>query len=117
MDEREALDDVFRREYGKLTATLVRAFGTHHLQLIEDAVQEAMMAALAGWGRGGMPSRPVAWLQQVARNRLIDDLRKQHPHEPLPADVELAGGDVPDAAAAGRHELRDDLLRMLFLCA
>jgi RNA polymerase sigma factor (sigma-70 family) len=113
MDQHEALEDVFRREYGKLTATLVRSFGTHHLEAIEDAVQEAIVAALDGWGRGGMPARPVAWLQQVARNRLIDALRKQHPTETLPDDM----GTEPELAVTGRHDLPDDLLRMLFLCA
>jgi RNA polymerase sigma-70 factor (ECF subfamily) len=115
-DERESLDDCFRREYGKLVAVLVRGFGTHHIELIEDAVQEAMVAALAGWGRGGMPSRPVAWLQQVARNRLIDELRKQHPSDPLPPGLDDPGPG-PDAALADRRRLPDDLLRMLFLCA
>ena len=94
----------------------MRGFGTHHLELIEDAVQEAMVAALASWGRGGMPSRPVAWLQQVARNRLIDELRKQHPRDPLPPGLDDPGAG-PDAALACRRELPDDLLRMLFLCA
>jgi RNA polymerase sigma factor (sigma-70 family) len=115
-DEREALDDCFRREHGKLVATLVRGYGAHHIELIEDAVQEAMLAALAGWGRGGMPSRPLAWLQQVARNRLVDELRKQHPHESIPGEL----GDpaaLADAGVTGKGDLPDNLLRMLFLCA
>jgi RNA polymerase sigma factor (sigma-70 family) len=115
--EGDSLDDCFRREHGKLVAALVRGFGTHHLELIEDAVQEAMLAALSEWGRGGMPSRPGAWLQQVARNRLIDELRKRHPSEPLPPDLGAPAQGSPDAGVTGRGELPDDLLRMLFLCA
>ena len=53
MDERETLDDVFRREYGKLTATLVRSFGTHHLEAIEDAVQRRSWRRSTGGGAGG----------------------------------------------------------------
>jgi RNA polymerase sigma factor (sigma-70 family) len=108
MDERDALDDCFRHEHGKLVAALVRSFGTHHLEMIEDAVQEAMLAALAGWGQGGMPSRPLAWLQRVARNRLVDELRKRHPGDALPETL---------AAPEEEAELPGDLLRVFFLCA
>jgi RNA polymerase sigma factor (sigma-70 family) len=114
MDERESLDDSFRHQHGKLVAMLVRRFGTHHLDLIEDAVQEAMLAALTGWGQGGMPDHPLAWLRRVAHNRLIDELRRQHPTDPV-------SEDLPDSAAevegTGRNDLPDDLLRMFFLCA
>jgi RNA polymerase sigma factor (sigma-70 family) len=104
---------VFRREYGKLTATLVRRHGPHRLEAIEDAVQEALLAALEGWGRAGMPERPAAWLQQVAHHRLIDTLRKQHPNAALPDDL----ASEPELAVTGGQDLPDDLLRMFFLCA
>ena len=112
----DALDDCFRREHGKLVVTLVRSFGTHHLEAIEDAVQEAMAAALGSWGRGGMPSRPLAWLQQVARNRLIDELRKRRQHDGDLGDLESEAA-APDEGLTIGGQLPDDLLRMLFLCA
>ena len=60
MDAAQTIDDCFRHEYGRLVAGLVRSFGMARLDLIEDAVQEAMVAALGTWGRGGMPEVPAA---------------------------------------------------------
>ena len=54
----EALDRVFREEYGKVVATLIRQTGD--FELAEDAVQEAMAAALVDWPDSGVPNNPAA---------------------------------------------------------
>jgi RNA polymerase sigma factor (sigma-70 family) len=67
----------FRREYGRLVAILARRVGVRHLDIVEDAVQDAMLAALTSWTAQGVPDDPGAWLYRVAYNSLIDDLRRK----------------------------------------
>jgi RNA polymerase sigma-70 factor (ECF subfamily) len=95
----------FRHEYGRLVATLSRRVGVHHLELVEDAVQGALLAALETWTRAGLPEQPSAWLFRVAHNRVVGELRQRARRERLIAER----GD--DAAAAEP----DDLLRLLFV--
>lgn len=107
----------FRHEYGRLVAMLCRRVGLRHLQLVEDAVQTALLAAVDAWPRVGLPENPSAWLFRVASNRVLGELQRSRRHGELdrvhcasrgrsadPASVHL-GGDV-----------QDDLLRMLFVC-
>jgi RNA polymerase sigma factor (sigma-70 family) len=107
----------FRHEYGRLVAMLSRRVGVHHLEAVEDAVQSALLAALESWTRNGTPDNPPAWLFRAAHNQVVGALRKrarrdriteQHALEEAPADEPLA------AALAG--DVRDDLVRMLFVC-
>lgn len=60
------VESVFRDEHAKVFAALVRHFGD--IQLAEDALQEAFVAALATWAERGVPERPAAWITTVARN-------------------------------------------------
>jgi len=107
----------FRHEYGRLVATLSRRVGVEHLEAVEDAVQSALMTALESW-RAGLPDNPSAWLFRVARNELMGELRQRARRRRLL--VESAAGqagapeDGPEPLLAG--EVRDDLLRMLFVC-
>src|SRR5215469_6351548 len=70
------VDDLFRREAGKIAAWLARLLGPGRLDLIEDAVQDAFGAALARWPLDGAPDRPAAWLAVAARNKALDRLRR-----------------------------------------
>ncbi len=113
------VDHYFRHEYGRLVALLVRRFGLHQLEAAEDAVQGALMAALASWGANGVPDRPQAWLFRVARNNLVGALRKEQGHRRILADTGGPPGDGEDAEPvepAFDGEVRDELLRMLFVC-
>ena len=71
------VEQLFRTASGELTAQLCARFGVVRLGLVEEAVQEAMLAALRTWPTQGVPDRPVAWLATVARNRVIDGIRKR----------------------------------------
>jgi RNA polymerase sigma factor (sigma-70 family) len=105
----------FRHEYGRLVATLSRRVGVRHLETVEDAVQGALLAAVESWTRGPVPDNPSAWLYRVAHNKLVGELRQGARRERLLRgldDVEPATG--PSAAMAG--DVRDDLLRMMFVC-
>src|SRR5512134_1955687 len=70
-------DHLFRRESGKMVSALTRAFGTHHLALAEDVVQEALVQALRLWPFAGIPKNPAAWLYQVAKHKAIDIVRRE----------------------------------------
>jgi RNA polymerase sigma factor (sigma-70 family) len=112
------VEHFFRRDYGRLVAMLVRRVGTHHLELVEDAVQHALMAALDVWTRDGPPDDPGGWLYKVGWHRLMQDLRKNARH------LKILGAALPDSLQAAAEsadpplldEIRDDMLRMLFVC-
>src|SRR6185437_8836521 len=66
---------VFREESGRSVATLVRIFGD--IDIAEEAVQEAFVAATTTWPTTGLPPNPGAWITTTARNRAIDRLRRE----------------------------------------
>src|SRR5580658_7518484 len=70
-----ALETIFRREAGRVLATLIRLLGD--FDLAEEARQEAYMAALVQWPREGIPDNPSAWLIRAARNKGIDRIRRE----------------------------------------
>jgi RNA polymerase sigma factor (sigma-70 family) len=108
----------FRREYGRLVATLSRRAGMQNLEVVEDAVQSALLAGVASWTRGGLPDNPSAWLFRVAYNHVIGELRRRGRADRLTGryggDASDAIEEAPTAALAG--DVRDDILRMLFVC-
>ena len=67
---------IFRHVYGRLVARLTARFGANRLELVEDAVQEALLNAVETWGRKQTPEKPEAWLYKVAQNRILDRLRQ-----------------------------------------
>jgi RNA polymerase sigma factor (sigma-70 family) len=94
-------------------ATLVRTTGS--LQLAEDAVQDAVMRALDRWPRDGIPPEPRAWLTVTARRRAIDLIRRETQRAPK-EQAAFALREPLDAAPPDHGVLRDDLLRLLFIC-
>jgi predicted RNA polymerase sigma factor len=60
-------DHLFRRESGRIVATLTRIFGVHNLALAEDVVQDAFCRALEVWKFRGVPENPSAWLMVTAK--------------------------------------------------
>lgn len=118
------VEHFFRHEAGRLHGALTRRFGVHNLSLIEDVVQEAMLRAMRTWSMGGVPPNPSAWISRVAINLALDALR----HDGMSAAKEGAiaayleqtasAAPAADAAAeeADEHAIRDDALRLLFVC-
>ncbi|MCA9622356.1 MAG: sigma-70 family RNA polymerase sigma factor [Myxococcales bacterium] len=111
----------FRHESGRLIASLVRRHGAAQLEVIEDAVQGALAAALSTWARRGIPDNPSAWLTRVAQNGVIDQLRRRTRDRDLKAQLGEAGDSHPPASSppaevAFVDEIDDDELRMLFVC-
>lgn len=92
--------------------------GVHQIENIEDAVQNAFMTALETWPGTGSPENPPAWLYRVARNHLTETLRQSSNRRRI-----LDQNGPPDTKNDPQHptfflpeEIRDDMLRMLFLC-
>lgn len=71
------LEHLFRHQAGRMVAHFSRIFGPAHIQLAEDAVQEAMLRALQSWPYQGVPENPPAWLFRAAHNSAIDTLRRK----------------------------------------
>src|SRR6476646_10025738 len=69
------IERVFREQYGRAVAVLVRAFGD--IGLAEEAVQDAFTAAIERWPTSGPPPSPVGWIITTARNKAIDRLRRE----------------------------------------
>jgi RNA polymerase sigma-70 factor (ECF subfamily) len=102
------LGALYRREYGRILASLIRV--VRDFDLAEDALQEAFAAALAQWPGQGPPQNPVAWLITTARHKAIDQLRRRA----------LAEGKLSDLAVLVVPEedtpVPRDTLRLIFTC-
>lgn len=100
-------------------AALVAQFGTRRLQLVEDAVQEALVRALQTWPYRGVPDNAAAWLTQAARNVMLDQLRReqrwQEREDGIAAEQERWSGNA-ESPLANDEVIRDDTLRLIFIC-
>ena len=109
-------DSFFRHEYGRLVAMLSRRVGFHCLELVEDAVQSALLTAVESWPRCGLPENPSAWLFRAAHNHVVGALRKQARRDRIAERDMIAAesAEPPDAFLA--DDVSDDVVRMLFAC-
>lgn len=118
----QALDRVFRKEYGKVVATLIRHTGD--FELAEDAVQEAIASALVAWPKAGVPNNPAAWLTTAARRKAIDRLRRAQTRVRKQAELEYltkleqaqAVEDEVMTEETVDSAVQDDRLRLMFTC-
>ena len=106
-----AVERVFREEYGRLIASLVRRFGD--IDIAEEAAGEALVAALEKWPESGVPPNPGGWLTTTAGNRAIDRIRREKQRDVKHRAAFMYYDDTP-------HEhtgpVEDDRLRLLFTC-
>jgi len=106
------IEDVFRAEYGRCVAILVRVFGD--IDVAEDAVQEAFAIAAQKWPVDGMPPNPGGWITTTARNRALDRLRRESSRDDRQAQAVLLHAEGEPLEEVGA--VRDDRLRMIFTC-
>ncbi|WP_030927281.1 RNA polymerase sigma factor [Streptomyces sp. NRRL S-646] len=105
------VEAVFRAEYGRAVAVLVRFLGD--IDLAEEAAQDAFTTAVQRWPETGVPPSPAGWIITTARNRAIDRLRRESSREARHAEAALL--HTPDAPAE-EGPVRDDRLRLIFTC-
>ncbi|MEX2566356.1 MAG: sigma-70 family RNA polymerase sigma factor [Cyclobacteriaceae bacterium] len=111
-DTQKILDHYFRREYGKTVAMLLSRFGSDKLELVEDAVQEALFKAMKSWPYQKVPDKPEAWIYRTSYNQLIDTLRKEerrNKHTDKSSSEPTGEIKIPDL-------IEDEELKMVFAC-
>jgi RNA polymerase sigma-70 factor (ECF subfamily) len=115
--EQEQLEQIFRDEWGRIVATLIRLLGS--FDLAEEAAQEAFATALAQWPEEGIPANPRSWLISTARHKAIDALRRkkrwEDERDPQVTLAALEGRPNVDAEEDG-SPVEDDRLRLIFTC-
>ncbi|MDA0987885.1 MAG: glycine/sarcosine/betaine reductase selenoprotein B family protein [Chloroflexi bacterium] len=113
----EIAELVFREEYGRIVATMIRVL--NDFDLAEEAVQDAFTVALHAWRRDGIPNNPAAWLVTAAKHRAIDGVRREHrraeKYEAL-AEPERLVQEAFDMKDESDSTLEDDRLRLMFTC-
>src|SRR5215468_2248265 len=114
LDANAVIEKVYRNEWGRIVATLIRLFGGD-FDLAEEVAQEAFAAAVDQWRETGIPEFPRAWIIQAARHKAIDRIRRRARFaEKL---EQMAGSEVssaePDLDAT---DIPDDRLRLIFTC-
>src|SRR5207245_1720703 len=75
-DAKSVAESVFRQESGRIIATLIRISGS--FDRAEEAMQDALISALATWPQKGVPNNPGAWITAVAHRKLIDSVRREN---------------------------------------
>jgi RNA polymerase sigma-70 factor, ECF subfamily len=109
-----AVEQVFREEYGRLIASLVRRFGD--IDLAEEAAGEALVAALEKWPASGVPPNPGGWLTTTAGNRAIDRIRREKQRNAKHQAATMYHDDTPHEPTGPFNEPGDDRLRLIFTC-
>lgn len=115
-DRRVDFADLFRQESGKAIATLARYFGD--IDLAEEAVQDAFIVAMQKWPETGVPPNPAAWIITTARNRAIDNIRRENKREERHVEsmrIDLTREEFEEQFI-NNGPVRDDQLRLIFTC-
>jgi len=112
----DAIARVFREEYGRVVAGLVRLLG--NIDLAEESVQEAFVVATQRWPDTGLPPNPGAWITVTARNRALDRLRREstRSHREQRATMTDGFDDPFDDEAFEAASIEDERLRLIFPC-
>jgi len=112
------LEQVFREQYGRIIATLIRLSGS--FDLAEESLQEAFVSAAASWEREGPPRNPGAWLTTTAHRKLLDALRREKTktdkRTELEYEIERLHPYDELAPPEETVEYPDDRLRLIFTC-
>ena len=118
LDASGAVDQVYRADWGRIVATLIRLLGD--FDLAEEVAQEAFAAAVDRWPATGVPESPRAWIVQTARNKAIDRIRRRTRFEEklqeIAATPSLGYVGTVEQPDFDDGEIADDPLRLIFTC-
>jgi RNA polymerase sigma factor (sigma-70 family) len=113
-------DRLFRHAAGRMVARLMRLLGPRYLDVAEDAVQDAMCAALETWKFHGVPLNPQSWLMRAAHNRAVDliraDRRFQNLLNKIALDPTTRPAANPSRVDCETPATHDDCLVLIFSC-
>jgi RNA polymerase sigma-70 factor, ECF subfamily len=111
----QAVDEVYRSDWGRIVATLIRLF--NDFEVAEEAAQEAFAVAVNQWRTSGIPEAPRAWIIQTARHKAIDRIRRRTRLAEAVQSMSASGlsqaVEEPDYDSA---EIPDDRLKLMFTC-
>jgi len=114
-DERKSLERIYRDEWGRIVATLIRLLGS--FDLAEESAQEAFAVALVQWPSQGVPANPRAWLISTARHKAIDALRRKTRWEDAgDPEIKLATLAQESPLEEDALAVEDHRLRLIFTC-
>lgn len=105
------IESVVREEWGRVLAILVAKI--RDFELAEDALQDALIAALDQWSRDGVPANPSAWLLTVAKRKMIDQVRRR---ENFRAKQDEIVADIEPDMPGEEESIPDERLRLIFTC-
>jgi RNA polymerase sigma-70 factor, ECF subfamily len=114
-DAAASVEAVYRADWGRIVATLIRLVGD--FDLAEECAQEAFAAAVDQWPSSGIPDTPRAWIIQTAKHKAIDRIRRRGSYQEKLASY-AHSGFVREAAEPDHDadEIPDDRLRLIFTC-
>ncbi len=112
------VEHFFRHEAGRLVSVLTRIFGWRNFDLVEDMVQATLLDALQSWSLRGVPDNPSGWVHQIAKNKILDALRRDKIGERV---IGAWAALRPPHDSGLDHlfldtEIEDSQLRMMFAC-
>lgn len=110
-DAHEAVERIYREEYGRVVASLVRRFGD--IDVAEEAAGEALVVALERWPADGVPPNPGGWLTTTAGNRALDRLRRESRRDAKHQAALMIHDETPHEPTG---PVEDDRLRLIFTC-
>lgn len=112
------VEHFFRHEAGRLVSVLTRLFGWRNFDLVEETVQATLLHALQSWRSRGVPDNPSGWMHRVAKNKILDALRRAEIRQRILHD--WAAGQDPHEECIDDlfldSEIEDSQLRMIFAC-
>ena len=108
------VDAVYRADWGRIVATLIRSFGD--FDIAEEAAQEAFAAAVDQWRAKGIPDSPAAWIIQTARHKAIDRLRRRTSFQEKVQSYAYELPTTTEQPDLDTNEIPDDRLRLIFTC-
>lgn len=110
------VEQLFKKEYGRLVSTLTRIFGTTHIQLAEDVVRETLISASNNWGLEGIPDNPKSWLIQSAKRKALNELRRDQRILSHHKKINHSSVEEYISSVFNEDEVIDNQLVMMFAC-